>query len=716
MTPTAPTLPAGLKATPQIDRWLAVSADGHVTLTPGKVEIGQGILTALAQICADELDIAIERVRLLPANTATSPNEGVTSGSLSVSDCGLSVRQVAAQARALFLAEAARQFCIGAETLRVADGVIAGPGNLATSYWELADSVSLAQAADPSIRAKSAPDRGLAGRSTERIDIPGKVFGTRAFIHDLVLPGMLHGRVLRPPRPGATLAALDEVGPADIAGLVAFVVDGSFVGLVCESEPQADAGLKRLAAAARWQGGFALPDRHDLPAWLRSRPAETSLVDRRGEDRSGEDPRGEGEAAPSSRRVVRHYLKPYLAHGSIAPSCAIASWDGDGLHVISHSQGVFNLRADLALVFDLPETQITVAHAEGAGCYGHNGADDAALDAALLARAVAGRAVRLRWSRADELACSPFGAAMALEIAADLSEAGDIVGWRHEIWSNGYVARPGRAATPALLAAFDLEKPFPRYIAQDPPLAGGGGAQRNAVPLYDFPAWHIVKNRLLEMPLRTSSMRALGAFGNVFAIESIMDEIAWELGEDPLAIRLRHLTDGRGRAVLERAAAMADWGRAAVPEGRGRGLGFARYKNTGAYCAIVAEIDLAAEPRATQLWIAVDVGEAINPDGVVNQIEGGAIQATSWTLKEEVSFTREAVTSTSWETYPILRFNEVPAVAVEIVARPDLPPLGAGEAAQGPTAAALANAVHAALGVRVRQLPITRDRIIAAME
>ncbi|MFY8152947.1 MAG: molybdopterin cofactor-binding domain-containing protein, partial [Hyphomicrobiales bacterium] len=662
-------------------------------------------LTVLAQICADELDIAIERVRLRSADTAASPNEGVTSGSLSVSDCGLSVRLVAAQTRGLFLAEAARLLSVPQEALSVEDGAITGPGNLATSYWELAQQVSLACPADPAVQPKAPGARTLAGRSIPRIDLAGKVFGTRPFIHDLDEPGLLHGRVLRPPHPGATLESLDEAALAGLDGLVAWVRDGSFLGIVCESEVQAEAALIRLATAARWTGGFELPDQHDLSAWLQTEPAEASVVDLR-----------EGPApSAATRRLVRRYLKPYLAHASIGPSCAIATWAEDGLRVVTHSQGVFNLRADLALVFGMPESEIVVGHAEGAGCYGHNGADDAALDAALLARAVPGRPVRLRWSRADELARSPFGAAMAIEIAADIGGDGRIAGWSHEIWSNGYVARPGRAGSPALLASFDLEKPFPLYISQDPPLAGGGGAQRNAVPLYDVPASRIAKNRLLTMPLRTSSMRALGAFGNVFAIESMMDELAHEHGEDPLAFRLRHLSDARARAVLERAAAMADGGRAA-PEGRGRGLAFARYKNTGAYCAVVAEIDLAAEPRATQLWIAVDVGEAINPDGVANQIEGGAVQATSWTLKEEVAFSREAVTSTSWETYPILRFSEVPEVTVEIVPRPDLPPLGAGECAQGPTAAALANAVHAALGVRVRQMPITRDRIIAAME
>jgi CO/xanthine dehydrogenase Mo-binding subunit len=703
---SAAALPLGLRANPRLDRWLAVSPEGHVVLSPGKVEIGQGILTVLVQICADELDIAPERVRLVPAGTATSPNEGVTSGSLSVSDCGQSVRRVAAQARSLFLAAAARQFSVAPDALSIDDGVIAGPGNLATSYWELASTVSLACDADPAIAPKPPEQRRLAGRSSPRIDIPGKVFATRPFIHDLVLPGMLHGRVLRPLRPGAVLESLDEARLAGLAGLRAMVRDGSFLGVVCESEAQADAALARLGSAARWKDGFELPDPHDLPGWLKRQPAEASVV----------DTRGEGAPPAAARTLTRQYEKQFLAHASLAPSCAIAQWADNCLEVMTHSQGVFNLRADLALVFRLDPEAIRVTHAEGAGCYGHNGADDVALDAALLARAVEGQLVRVRWSRADELACSPFGAGMAIEVSADLDDAGDPVDWRHTIWSNGYVGRPGRAASPALLASFDLETPFPRYIAQDPPLAGGGGAQRSSVPLYDFPRWTIAKNRVTEMPLRTSSMRALGAFGNVFAIESFMDELALQRDEDPLAFRLRHLSEPRARAVLERAAGMADWGRATTTEGRGRGLAMARYKNTGAWCAVVAEVDVEAQPRATRLWIAVDVGEAINPDGVINQIEGGAIQAVSWTLKEEVAFTREVVTSASWESYPILRFSEVPAVSVEIMPGVDHPPLGAGEAAQGPTAAALANAVHNALGVRVRRMPITRERIIAAME
>jgi CO/xanthine dehydrogenase Mo-binding subunit len=278
------------------------------------------------------------------------------------------------------------------------------------------------------------------------------------------------------------------------------------------------------------------------------------------------------------------------------------------------------------------------------------------------------------------------------------------------------VARPGRSETPTLLAASELAQPFPPFIATNPPLATGGGADRNAVPAYDFPSWEIVNHRLLTMPLRTSSLRSLGAFANVFAIESFLDEFAAERGEDPLAFRLRHLDDPRGRTVLEAAANRAGWASRRKRDGAGHGIGFARYKNSGGYCAVVAEIEAEDEVRVRRLVIAVDVGEVINPDGVINQIEGGAIQATSWTLKEAVRFDRERVTSDAWETYPILTFSEAPAVEVEIVSRPQERPLGAGEAAHGPTAAAIANAVFDALGVRVRDLPITRDRIMAAME
>jgi CO/xanthine dehydrogenase Mo-binding subunit len=463
--------------------------------------------------------------------------------------------------------------------------------------------------------------------------------------------------------------------------------------------------LQALRKGAAWSSGETLPDEARLAEWLKAQPVESTVIDTRTAPRT----------AAKSRMMRRQYTRPYLAHASIAPSCAIAQWAGDQVRVWTHSQGVYLLRADLALVLRLPIENITVEHVEGAGCYGHNAADDVALDAVLLAKAAAGRPVRVQWSRQDEMSHAPFGAAMAIDIEADLDAQGEIVGWRHSIWSNGHAARPGRAAAPALLAGTELATPFPRTISTNPAQANGGGGDRNSVPLYDFPSWTIESHRLKTMPIRTSALRTLGAQGNVFAIECFVDEVAAARGEDPVAFRLRHLTDPRAQDVIRAVARRANWKPDRQP-GRGHGIGFARYKNTGAYCAVVAEIEGAEDISVKRLTIAVDVGEAINPDGVVNQIEGGAIQATSWVLKERVRFDRQRITSNTWSSYPILRFSEVPDVQVEIIARPQIDPVGAGEAAHGPVTAAIANAVFDALGVRVCDLPITRDSLIAAME
>jgi CO/xanthine dehydrogenase Mo-binding subunit len=488
-------------------------------------------------------------------------------------------------------------------------------------------------------------------------------------------------------------------------GVVAVVRDGDFAGVVAEREEIALAALERLRRGARWSERATLPDAGDLAAWLTTAPSEAALVAERGMD-----------AIPRAHATRRaRYTRPYVAHASIGPSCAVARWDDAAhLHVWSHTQGIYNLRSDLALVFGLPAGAIVVEHAEGAGCYGHNGADDVALDACLLARAAGGRPVRVVWSREDELGWSPFGPAMAVEIAADLDEHGEVLAWHGELWSNGHTMRPGRAAKPVLLAATQLAQPFERQVSVNPPFAGGGGAERNSVPAYDFPALRVTCHRLTEMPLRTSALRSLGACANVFAIESFVDDLARNRGEDPLAWRLRHLSDARARAVLEAAARRASWGTPLAGEGRGRGIAWARYKGFGAYCAAVAEVELTHEVRVRRLVLAVDVGLAVNPDGVANQVEGGAIQATSWTLKEAVRFDRTRITSAAWEEYPVLRFSEVPRVEVEVIQRADEPSVGAGEASAGPVTAAIANAVRDALGVRVRDLPITAERVAAA--
>src|SRR6202165_2625835 len=699
--PSAPKLPVSLAANPVLSSWIRFSPDGHVMVSPGKVEIGQGIVTALAQIAAVELG----RVQMVRASTAGSPNEGVTSGSLSVQQSGRAIRQACAEIRQIFLGVASDRLGVDIDALDIKDGTISGPGNIRTSYWELAGEVSLDRNATPGAVPKRSTQRALAGNSIQRLDIPDKVFARPRFIHDSALPGMLHGRVLRPEMSAAKLVELPEDGARAVAGLVAIVRDGNFAGVVSETEDGAEAALSGLRKGAAWSSGEALPDESGLAEWLKAQPAESTVIDKKRAP----------EAREKNRPTRRQYPRPYLAHASIAPSCAMAQWSGDRVHVWSHSQGVYFLRADLALVLKLPLENITVEHMEGAGCYGHNGADDVALDAVLLAKTAAGRPVRVQWSRQDEMSHAPFGAAMAIEIEADLDAQGEIVDWRHSIWGNGHTARPGRAAQPALLAATELANPFSRYIATNPPQANGGGGDRNSIPLYQFPSWQIESHRLMTMPVRTSALRTLGAQGNVFAIESLLDELAAERGEDPVSFRLRHLRDERAKDVIKSVARRANW-KPDKRDGVGYGLGFARYKNTGAYCAVVAEIEGAEDISVKRLTIAVDVGEAINPDGVINQIEGGAIQATSWVLKERVRFDTQRITSTTWNDYPILRFSEVPEVQVELIQRPDMDPVGAGEAAHGPVTAAIANAVVDALGVRIRTLPITRDSLIAAME
>jgi CO/xanthine dehydrogenase Mo-binding subunit len=468
---------------------------------------------------------------------------------------------------------------------------------------------------------------------------------------------------------------------------------------------------ERLRKRLHWTAADALPDANDLSAWLANAPRETTVPAQREESAWPAD----------ARRFEADYFKPYLAHASIGPSCAIARWDGSTLEVWTHSQGIHNLRDDLVLALahepNAPaKDAIVIHHVEGAGCYGHNGADDVAFDAVLIALRSPGQPVRVLWSRADELTHSPFGGAQRVALRACVDAEGRVTHWQHEVWANGSSSRPGRAKVPALLVAAEREHASALPLSINPPLANGGGSERNAVPGYALPNVKVINHRLLTMPLRTSALRSLGAYANVFAIESFVDEIAHALNEDPLAFRKRHIDDPRALAVLDAVVERSGWWRAAKQdEGVGHGLAWARYKNGGAWCAVIARVQVDTQVRVTHLDLAVDVGMVVDLDGVINQIEGGAIQSTSWTLKEQVTFERDAITSAGWDTYPVLRFTEVPEVRVHVIDRPDQPPLGAGEAAQGPVAAAIANAVHDALGVRVRTLPLTADTITRAV-
>ena len=399
-----------LAANPKLSSWINFDSGGLVIVSPGKVEIGQGIVTALAQIAADELDVEFARVRMVRASTAGSPNEGVTSGSLSVQHSGRAIRFACAEIRKLFLDAAAERLGVASDVLSIHDGTIAGPGNVSTSYWELANDISLDRGATAGVTPKLSDQRAIAGHSVQRLDIPDKIFGRPRFIHDLALPGLLHGRVLRADFLHATLVELNEDRARQVEGLIAIVRDGNFAGVVCETEPSAEKALAALRKGATWSSRETLPDEDDFAAWSKSQPAETAVI------------ASKKAASPSAkvRTLKQQYTRPYIAHGSIAPSCAMAQWDGERVKVWTHSQGVYLLRSDLALVLKLPADDITVEHVEGSGCYGHNGADDVALDAVLLAKAANGRPVRLQWSRTDEMSHAPFGAAMTIEIEADL--------------------------------------------------------------------------------------------------------------------------------------------------------------------------------------------------------------------------------------------------------------------------------------------------------
>ena len=716
-------LPGSLQTNRRLDHWLEFGADGELQVRTGKVEIGQGIVTALLLMAAEELNIPPEVLRIVPATTASGPDEGVTAGSLSVQYSGAALRHACAEARGIAVARAAAAHGVPPGGIRVQagrfllqDGTEGGADIGGYARWLTPD--DLAAEATAGISTKRPSDFTRVGRGMPRIDLRDKVFGAARFVHDLRLPGMVHGRIVRPPSRTAQLAGVQAAEVEALPGVLKVVVDGRFVAVIADDEHVAVKAAETLAARCSWQESPDLPDAQDLATFLSTAPVVSYT------------PHDTTASAPAEEGGEQHratYLKGYHAHGSIGPSCSVARWDAgpQRLEVWSNSQAIHNLRDDMVLVMvhqghPVPEEHITIHHAEGAGAYGHNGADDVACDALLLALAWPGVPVRVLWSRADELTWSPLGAAQLVQLDATVSPEGLITRWQTELWANGYACRPGRSKIPTLLAAGHCANGSPPPISVNMPLEAGGGAERNSVPIYQVPGVRSICHRLDVMPIRTSSIRGLGAYPNGFAIESFMDELALAHGIDPIDFRRRHLQhDPRALAVLESVMAHCDWWKVPASErgeGMGHGFGLARYKSVGAWCAVAVRVECAEKVRVTHMELAVDVGQVIDPDGVRNQIEGGAIQSASWTLMEQVTFDDTHLTSTGWDTYPIMRFSEVPEVRVHLVDRPDQPPLCAGEVAQGPVAGAIANAVADALGVRVRRLPLTMDNIMAAME
>ncbi len=703
-----------LKTNPLLAQWLRFEADGSVTVFTGKAELGQGILHALKLMAAHELELPVSNVVVLAANTNRGPDEGMTSGSLSVQDSGMAIRQACAHAAKLFKAHAC------------------------TSYADLRSHLDAALPVDVTVPAKSTALNLTEGRE----DIEALVHGKPLFLHDLginvdltPIKNLLHGRMVRGTGLRCSLQGESWAGAVAAVpeGVQAFR-DGSLVGVIAATEELADKAVHQLQRLLKWQVEELPACREGGVDLFELAPAMDSQVFHEA---------GQLQEANQDAKVYEAvYFRPALHHGSMGPSVAIAVWSsteaGGGLKVWSHSQGIFPLRKDLALAFGVEERHIEVQHMRGAGCYGHNGADDVAYDAAWLAKQVPGQSVRVQWTREEEMQQSPLAPAMrvklqatvqAKKVAHDNSDADNksdvhLLTWQHDVWSQGHSSRPGRAATPAFKDSWQTAQNFPVLEPINVAAVAGAGAERNAIPPYSISHIKVNAHRLLGLPFRTSALRSLGAHANVFACESFLDEIAHDQGLDPVAFRLSQLEDQRAKAVVQTLADRINWlerrQNLAQKEGWGLGIAYARYKGKGAYCAVVAEVEVTHQVHVHRLWVVADIGEIIQADGAVSQLEGGAIQSTSWALKEQAHWDSNNITSSNWDAYPILRFSEVPEVHVHLMpghsqnAKSLYPPLGAGEATQGPTTAAIANAVFHAVGVRVRQLPLTPDNLAKA--
>ena len=702
----APKPPGSLATSPYLDAWIRIDADG-ITAFTGKAELGQGFKTAFQQIAAEELDVPFEAIKVVTADTGRTANEGYTAGSHSMQDSGTAILNAAAQVRALLIAEAARRLDLPAENLRTDNGSVVAPDGRRFGYGDLVAGDMLHVQAEVKSNLKDPATYKVMGQPVPRVDIPAKVTGGAAYVQDMRLPGMVHARLVRPPSYGAELTECDTSSIEKLPGVVKVVRNGNFLAVVAKKEFQAIKAMRALSTVAKWNEKAGLPNQNDLLHVITGLPSKDSVIFE-----------VSNPAVSGQRTLEATYTRPYQSHGSIGPSCAVAQLNNDVMTVWTHTQGVYPDRQGVAEMLRVPPAKVRLIHVEGSGCYGHNGADDAAADAALIARELPGIPVRVQWMREQEHGWEPYGPAMVTKLKASLDDSGAIASWNFEVWSNTHSMRPGGGG--CMLAAQHMANPLPIPEPKPLPLPEGGG-DRNAIPIYKFPNAHVVHHFIPSMPVWISAMRALGAYHNVFSIESFMSELAELAGADPVEFRLKHLDDPRARDVVEKAAKEFGWQKGQkAPQDHGYGFAFARYKNLAAYCAIASEVEINREsgrPRLVRAVAAVDSGQVVNPDGIANQVEGAILQSMSWTLYEAVTFDDVRITSIDWQTYPILRFDAVPEkVDVHIINRPGQPFLGSGETGQGPAAASVANAVANAAGKRLRDLPLTRLKIKDAID
>lgn len=704
--PVRPDLPGSLKSNPVLDSWVHIAPDGKITVFSGKAELGQGIRTALLQVAAEELDVPPDAITFVTADTARTPDEGLTAGSHSMQDGGTAIANACANVRLLLTRAAAKRWGAAADTLATnGKAQVTAPDGRSLGYGALAADLSLHVEAIPNAPRRDPRHYRTLGRDLPRVDIPAKLTGGAAYVQDLRLPGMLHARVVRGPSYGTRLARPQLDRARKMPGVVAVIENGRFAAVVAEKEWQAIQAMRVAQDSDYIRTLPPLPVEEGAHRLQKLPSREISVLDTH------------DGAKPVWKTVRGSYSRPWYSHGSIGPSCAVALAKDGGLTLWSHSQGVFDMHRAVAELVGLPPTKVRCIHTPSAGCYGQNGADDVTAEAGLIAMALPGRPIRLQWMREQEFGWEPCGCGMVTRVEAAIGPDKRIAHWNYEVWSNSHNNRPVGAGGYAV--AQEISPGFPAPPPKPIPMPEGDG-DRNANPLYVFPNMDVRYHFVPEMPLRVSALRSLGAHLNVFTIESVLDELALAGSVDPLAFRLAHMQDERARAVMIEATTRFGWAKRPRGDGRrGCGMAFARYKNIGAYCAIAMEIEVERETGAItvhRVQAAVDAGQPASPDGIRNQVEGGILQSLSWATREAVTYDATRRTSFDWGSYPILRFEEVPgSVAVHVMDRPGDPFLGAGETAQGPTSAALANAIADATGARLRDMPFTPGVVKAAI-
>lgn len=689
----------------QLDSWLAVGQDGKVTIFSGRVELGTGVRTALAQIAADELYVPLDSVSLVQGDTARAPDEGYTAGSKTVQVGGVNVRKAAAEARQALLEMASARLGVPPAGLTQSNGTIAvevDPSQQVT-YGDLIGSQVFNRSISEQTPLKDPSQYTIVGQSLPRLDLPGKIMAEPSYVHDVRVPGMLHGRTIHPAAIGATLSSVDESSVSGIGDLVKVVQNGSFVGVVAQSEWGAIQAARQLQVT--WTPGDTLPDQTQLADWMRQQRTNDKQPVNNGDV--------DGTLASAATVLQATFTHPYQSHVSIGPSCAVADVRANQATIYSSTQGVYPLRGALAQLLGLPADSVHVVHMEGSGCYGHNGFDDAAGEAALLSQAV-GRPVRVQWMRQDEHVWEPHGPAMLVDVRAAVDAQGRVSAWDYHVWTPTHSTRPGGFAANLL----------PGMLVSPPPPAaehGLTGGDRNAPTNYTFANNRVTVHWLSASPIRVSALRSLGAMANTFANESFMDEVAYAAGVDPLQFRLNHLDDPRALAVVQAAADLGHWQPHATPNqsGNGHGIAFARYENNEAYVATFADVSVdSGTGRITlnRFAVAHDCGLIINPDGLKNQIEGNVVQSASRAILEQVNFDTSKITSVDWRSYPILQFQDIPPIDITLINHPEQPAWGAGEITTLTTPPAIANAIFDATGKRQRSLPLNPARARRAGE